>query len=90
MTYDKSSGLSRLFLNGAEVAAANVGSFTPLTSYDLHLGYRPTPGPNTYRGLLEEIALYNRALTSNEIRAVYLANSAGASRFRWVVSSSRR
>ena len=43
LTYDQSSGMARLFLNGVNVASANVGSFTPLTMSDLYLGHRPGP-----------------------------------------------
>jgi hypothetical protein len=56
-----------------------LGSFTPETSYDLYLGRRVlTHGEHyTYAGLLDEVSLYNRALTSNEIAAIYNAGAAG-------------
>jgi hypothetical protein len=40
VTYDKTSGLGKLYLNGAQVASANLGNFTPQTSYDLYFGGR--------------------------------------------------
>ena len=79
LTYDKASGVGKIFLNGTTAASANLGSFTPLTSYSLYLGARFSgqgAGAN-YRGLLDEVSLYNRALATNEIQAIYNAGSAG-------------
>lgn len=76
LTYDKTSGMARLFVNARVVAQQNVGSFTPQTAYDLLVSRRPgdRPGDMTYNaffgGLLDEIAIYNRALDVSEIRAV--------------------
>ena len=76
LTYDKISGVAKLFLNGRIVAQQNFGGFTPQTSYDLLVSHRPGdhPGDWTYNaffaGLLDEIAVYNRALSTSEIEAV--------------------
>ena len=75
LTYDKSSGMARLFLNGVNVASANVGSFTPLTTPDLYLGHRL--GAAFYSGLMDELTIYNRALTANEIFSIYNADFLG-------------
>ena len=75
LTYDKSSGMGRLFLNGVNVASANVGSFTPLTTPDLYLGHRL--GAAFYSGLMDELTIYNRALTANEIFSIYNADFLG-------------
>jgi hypothetical protein len=74
-TYDDAGGVARLYLNGTQVASKNVGMVALQTSLPLNLGHR-VGGPS-FRGLMDEMALYNRALTSNEIRAVYLAGIAG-------------
>jgi hypothetical protein len=72
LTYDTNSGLAVLYINGASVAQQNLGVFTPQTSYNVYLGYRPGGAPITYwDGLLDEIRIYNRALSSNEIAAIY-------------------
>ncbi|HEV2211433.1 MAG TPA: LamG-like jellyroll fold domain-containing protein [Verrucomicrobiae bacterium] len=79
VTYDKTSGLARLFLNGAVVQETNLGVFTPQTTYNLYFGERP-PGDGTnplYAGLIDEIGIYGRALGTNEIAAIYTAGSAG-------------
>ena len=83
LTYDKASGLAAIYINGTNVAQANLGSFTPLTGFtNLLLGARTTFGsvanpPNAYSGLMDETGFYNRALSSNEIAGIYLAGSAG-------------
>ena len=79
LTYNKASGIATIYRNGAVVAQQNLGSFTPLTTYNLYLGRRPPGGPDTYTfaGLLDELSLYNRALSSNEVASVYLAGTAG-------------
>ncbi|MFN3409183.1 MAG: FG-GAP-like repeat-containing protein [Limisphaerales bacterium] len=79
VTYDRSNGVARLYHNGTMVRQQTLGSFTPRTTYDLYLGRRPEPGTdvNSYHGGLDEISLYNRALTSNELAAIYAAGSAG-------------
>ena len=65
------------------MAQASLGSFTPQTSYAFWMGVRPgdTVGDSTYgsylSGKLDELSLYNRALSSNEIATIYLAGSAG-------------
>ncbi|PYI83510.1 MAG: hypothetical protein DME26_14870, partial [Verrucomicrobia bacterium] len=79
VTYDKKTGMAVLYDNGAAVATTNLGSFTPLTSYELFLGRRISGlgAGAVYRGLMDEVSLYNRALTATEIRAIYLAAGAG-------------
>ncbi|HEX7619452.1 MAG TPA: LamG-like jellyroll fold domain-containing protein, partial [Verrucomicrobiae bacterium] len=44
----------------------------------LRIGNHPTPGVKAfYHGVIDEVSLYNRALSSNEIAAIYNAGSAG-------------
>jgi len=77
LTYDKTSGIARLYCNGVVVAQQNLGSFTPLTSYDFYIGRRPDQDFRSFSGKIDELSLYNRALSSNEIAAIYSAGSAG-------------
>ncbi|HUR44929.1 MAG TPA: lamin tail domain-containing protein [Candidatus Saccharimonadales bacterium] len=79
LTYSKSSGLAALYVNGVQHASANLGSFTPQTSYDFWIGNRVSgPFENfRYGGGIDELALYNRALTGSELLAIYNAGSAG-------------
>ena len=76
LTYDKAGGMGILYLNGTVVARSRWASFVPLTTGDFWISRRPTdhPGDWTYNaffaGLLDEIAIYNRALSISEIEAV--------------------
>ena len=75
MTYDKPSGTLTLYCNGAITGSGNVGSM--LSYYgDVSLYFGASPGgfgPIT----LDEISVYNRALSSSEIAAIYNAKVAG-------------
>jgi len=77
LTYDKASGLGKLYVNGVEVANMSLGSFTPQTSYNLYLGRRASGGVPSYSGLMDEVSIYNRALTQGEIHSIYDAGSFG-------------
>ena len=73
-----------MYLDGSIVATANLGSFMPLTSLPLNMGYRPSGASETlanshYVGRMDEVDVWNRALSLVEIRAIYLAGvTAGA------------
>jgi DNA-directed RNA polymerase subunit RPC12/RpoP len=73
LTYDRKSGEAKLYCNGEVVAEQNMGHFAPQTSYDLYLGKRPLTQGESYvfKGLLENAAVYNRALSEEEIQADY-------------------
>lgn len=75
LTYDKTSGTARIFRNGVLIVEASVGTFTPQTAYDLYLGARP--GAQPYQGRLDEVGIYNRALTAAEIQAIFDAAATG-------------
>ena len=79
LTYDNASGTGTIYCNGAVVAQESFGQFTPLTSYDLYLGRRPPTHGETYTfaGVLDEPSLYDRALSGDEIQAIYSSGSAG-------------
>lgn len=75
VTYDRTSGAAMLFVNGYAVSSVNLGIFTPLTTANLHLGYRP--GSVSYAGLLDEVTVYNRVLSPPEVFGIYMADAAG-------------
>ena len=81
LTYDKTTGLAVFYRNGVVVLSTNLGIFTPQTSFDLYMGRRPwATGPYAdqyLKGMLDEASLYNRALASNEIAAIYNAGTNG-------------
>jgi hypothetical protein len=83
LTYDQSSGIATIYVNGNIVAQQYLGQFAPQTSVPFWAGHRPndTPGNATYGanlgGLLDELSLYGRALATNEIAAIYNAGVNG-------------
>lgn len=77
LTYDKTSGMAVIYCNGTNIVQANVGSYTPLTSFDLYLGRRIGSGGYTFAGMIDEPSIYNRALSQAEIQAIYNAGSYG-------------
>jgi hypothetical protein len=79
LTYDKTTGEAVLYRNCVAVATQSLGIFTPQTSFDLYMGVRPS-GPFSelyFQGMLDEVSLYNRALTAPEIQADYEAGKSG-------------
>lgn len=80
LTYDKATGIAKLFRDGVMVAQATLGVYTPQTSYDLYIGYRPAGGGNvSFSGAIDEVSLYNRALTQAEVQSISNAGSGGKS-----------
>jgi RHS repeat-associated protein len=76
LTYDKASGIGKLYVNGTLQVQTPLGNFTPQTGYDLYFGYvQDQSAPLS--GVLDEISLYSRALTAQEIQAVYAAAACG-------------
>lgn len=79
LTYDKSSGLAALYLNGVALAHTNLGTFRPQTQFPVCFGYRLSGfySGALFRGGMDEVSVYNRALSLTEIQAIVLADSAG-------------
>jgi hypothetical protein len=68
-TYNRTNGMARLFWNGFVVAATNLGVFVPDTEGVFQIGFRPSQGIY-FGGLLDEVAVYNRELSIQEVRYV--------------------
>ena len=79
LTYDKASGIAALYVNGLVCTQKNLGTVTPLTSADGYIGYRIADGGAglTFAGQIDEVSLYGRALSSNEISSIYMAGTSG-------------
>ena len=75
LTYDNATGMATIYRNGTIVAQQNLGSFTPLTTYDLYLGRRPMTQGETYTfaGRMDEVAIFDGALSNVQIRDIYKA-----------------
>ena len=78
LSYNKASGMTSLYYNGALVALGTLGSFSPQTSVPLYLGKRISDAPFVaFNGLMDEASLYSRALSAAEIQTLYNADGAG-------------
>ncbi len=75
LTYTNATGIGTLYVNGVVILSQNLGSFTPRTNNELHLGL--SAGANSFNGIIDEAAIYNRALSQAEIQAIFNAGSAG-------------
>ena len=81
-TYDALAGRWILYVNGWEVAAKDLEDNNPLISRDASApdawdvttsigSYRYYGGGHFFDGLIDEVAIYNRALTAQEILLIY-------------------
>ena len=83
LSYSKAIGMGTIYLNGAVVVQQNLGGFTSQTSFtNILIGARTTFGsiasPSIkFAGKLDEVSVYNRALSTNEIQAICNAGSLG-------------
>ena len=74
MSYDGAA--LRLYVNGAMDASAAVNGPINVTANSLKIGSDGT-GPWNFIGLIDEVSLYNRALTAPEIASIAQAGAAG-------------
>ena len=72
-----SSSLRRLYLDGRE-EVTGTSDVTPTASDDTNIGRFGDSSPSHYNsGLIDEVRIYNRALSENEIRQLYLQGKKG-------------
>jgi len=79
LTWDKSSGLAAIYVNGVSRAQTNLGAFTPQTQAPVYLAYRSsgTNAQATYTGAIDEMTIYGRALSTAEIQSIVVAAESG-------------
>ncbi len=69
VTYDKTTGVASLYLNGVSMATTNFGTYSPNTSGNLHIGARISQA-NTilnFIGNMDDLRIYNRVLSETEL-----------------------
>jgi hypothetical protein len=75
--FDQSQGLMKLYVNGVQAASATPPATLLSTTHEVSVGARKNSGSAAYDlnllGKVDEVALYNRALTTTEITAHYNA-----------------
>ncbi|HKV12875.1 MAG TPA: LamG-like jellyroll fold domain-containing protein, partial [Thermoanaerobaculia bacterium] len=82
LTYDAATGRAQVYVNGFTVGSAFLGSFAIQTSLPVNLGSRPAGTPDggpavSFTGSLDEIAIFGRALSADEIRAIVVTGPFG-------------
>jgi hypothetical protein len=72
-TYSKSEGVSKIYINGALSNTVNVGSFSSnYSNGDLYIGKAGNIyGQTFFTGYMDDIRIYKRVLTQQEIEALY-------------------
>ena len=73
-TYDQTAGISKLYLNGDLVGTEAVSGPVPFTD-PAFIGKRLQQ--EFFVGLIDELSVYDRALSSSELRDIFTARSAG-------------
>ena len=88
-TYDASTGTLKAYVDGQEIQLTNLSGATlsgPLNNPDnIFIGRRQDVGSGGegiagaayFKGLIDDLTLFDRALSGAEIQAIYNANSAG-------------
>lgn len=77
-TYDGSS--LRLYLNGAlEAELTNLNGGVELDTGQFEVGRWQASDPRYYQGAVDEVKLYSRALSADQVKLEYLANLGGVS-----------
>jgi hypothetical protein len=74
MVHDGSRNI--IYFNGAKVNEKNVSGALDVTGYPLGIGYDPIDKANYFNGALDEVMLFDQALSDAEIAALYAAQSA--------------
>lgn len=75
-TYDRTTGIARIYRNGTIFTEQNMGMFTIQTSYDFNIGGMRF-GRNAFKGQVDEISIYRRPLTAAEVAGIHAAGSTG-------------
>ena len=77
-TYDSSSGYVNLYVNGVLEGSAYAGFPLDYGTRPVFIGTTGQPGwDGRMQGTVDEVSIYNRALSSDEIASIYSAGSAG-------------
>jgi Concanavalin A-like lectin/glucanases superfamily len=80
MTYDSETGDNKLYVNGdIVVERIRTGGITQ-SDLTVRIGAEDSFLPRRFQGLVDEVGIYNRALSQSEIRAIFTAGSAGKCR----------
>ena len=69
ITFDDTANRMRLYFNGSKVDSGNIGTSIGVTDQPLRIGGSQPAG--FYKGRIDEVAVFDRALTHEEIEELY-------------------
>ena len=69
-TWNESSNMSRVYINGAEKGSLQINSDMLSNSLPLKIGYYPGYNQN-FTGMIDELVIYNKTLNVSEISNIY-------------------
>lgn len=81
----------KIYINGAdETTVTSIGTFTALqnASGGIIIGEEPQLAYNPYKGLLDEVGIWNTALTSTQVQSIYDATGTNLTKDLTTVSGS--
>lgn len=82
-TYSSANGLLKLYINGEEVASTTKSGNLNATATPFTIGKRPNANQYYFKGFIDEVRLFNKALSENELQKMVhqeLFNNAGTVR----------
>jgi len=77
--YNRSEQKLRVYVNGAQDGFGNYSGSIPANNLTIRIGADST-GANAFNGIIDEVEIFNRALSQSEIADIYAAGSAGKCR----------
>jgi hypothetical protein len=78
-TYDKDAGGTdeiKIYVNGAQVATGDYSTAIGINAYPIRIGWSPNGSGNLWNGQIDEIRIYNTALTSDQVGDLYRMGTA--------------
>jgi hypothetical protein len=78
-TYD--GAILRVNVNGVERGRRSYSGGINTATSDVNIGRSAALGGASYSGFIDEVSIYNRALSETEINAIYQADTAGKCRY---------
>jgi len=70
LTIDRTTiGNSKMYIDGVEISGGATSGSGSMVLNDLHLGYNPTT--QFYDGDMDEVAIWNKALSADDITTIY-------------------
>lgn len=77
MTYDHITGANKLYINAQVVASRTQPGGTTASDTNVLIGREDSSLPRNFDGLIDEVEIFNRALTQEEIRGIFAAGRMG-------------